>query len=372
MNMKPYKNFCLCIDARGVATITLDVPGRPLNVLDKSVMAELDHILRELENTPSLAGVVFQSGKESGFLAGADVNAIAGIESATEAMRVIETGQSLFQRIEWLAVPTLAVIHGPCLGGGLELALACDYRVTRNNSSTKLGLPEIKLGLIPGWGGTQRLPRLVGVRQALSMILTGKHVTASQAKRMQLVDLAIEPEHWESDLAGFIDDVLSGKRTPVSHQRTWKRTLEDSGIGRRLILHMAVHCGPYEVRSTRVRRDLQPNETSSLNYWQPPPVVTCLTCSLLENVLAVSQPGRPLTAGLNSRPRFVVSAWWEPAPWEPGSANLQRCGDMKSPFGRSIPKRSAQGRIGSAHRSITSQLEKTGAENGLTSYGPES
>jgi len=241
MNMKPYKNFCLCIDARGVATITLDVPGRPLNVLDKSVMAELDHILRELENTPSLAGVVFQSGKESGFLAGADVNAIAGIESATEAMRVIETGQSLFQRIEWLAVPTLAVIHGPCLGGGLELALACDYRVTRNNSSTKLGLPEIKLGLIPGWGGTQRLPRLVGVRQALSMILTGKHVTASQAKRMQLVDLAIEPEHWESDLAGFIDDVLSGKRTPVSHQRTWKRTLEDSGIGRRLILHMAAN-----------------------------------------------------------------------------------------------------------------------------------
>ncbi|MDE0864911.1 MAG: 3-hydroxyacyl-CoA dehydrogenase NAD-binding domain-containing protein [Rubripirellula sp.] len=239
MNMKPYKNFCMCVDTRGVATITLDVPDRPLNILDKSAMAELDDIIRELENTPSLRLAVFQSGKESGFLAGADVNAIAEIGSATEAIRVIETGQNLFQRIEWLAMPTLAVIHGPCLGGGLELALACDYRVTRNNSSTKLGLPEIKLGLIPGWGGTQRLPRLVGVRHALSMILTGKHVTASQAKRMQLVDLAIEPEHWESELAHFIDDVLNRDRTSASMHRGWKRMLEDSSIGRRCIFHMA-------------------------------------------------------------------------------------------------------------------------------------
>ena len=82
-------------------------------------------------------------------------------------MRLIEEGQTLFQRIEWLPMPTIAVIHGPCLGGGLELALACNYRVARDNSSTKIGLPEIKLGLIPGWGGTQRLPRVVGLTNAL-------------------------------------------------------------------------------------------------------------------------------------------------------------------------------------------------------------
>ncbi len=130
-------------------------------------MRELDQIVHDLENSEGVNLVVFQSGKESGFLAGADVSAIADIESASHAMRLIEDGQMLFQRIEWLPMPTIAVIHGPCLGGGLELTLACNYRVARDNSSTKIGLPEIKLGLIPGWGGTQRLPRVVGLTNAL-------------------------------------------------------------------------------------------------------------------------------------------------------------------------------------------------------------
>ena len=160
MSKKPYQNFDVTTDDRGVTTVTLDVPGRPLNVLDRDVMQELDQIVHDLENSEGVHLVVFQSGKESGFLAGADVSAIAKIESASHAMRIIEDGQMLFQRIEWLPMPTIAVIHGPCLGGGLELALACTYRVARDNSSTKIGLPEIKLGLIPGWGGTQRLPNM--------------------------------------------------------------------------------------------------------------------------------------------------------------------------------------------------------------------
>ena len=176
MSREKYKNFCLHIDEGNVATITLDVPGRPLNILNESVISELDDIIRTIETNDSIRLAIFQSGKESGFLAGADVNAIAKIGSSADAIRVIETGQNLFQGIEWLAIPTIAIIHGPCMGGGLELALACDYRVARDNSSTKLGLPEIKLGLIPGWGGTQRLPRVVGLRNAVSMIMTGKHV----------------------------------------------------------------------------------------------------------------------------------------------------------------------------------------------------
>ncbi len=160
---EPYQNFHVTTDARGVTTVTLDVPGRPVNVLNREVMQELSQIVHDLEISDQINLVVFQSGKDSGFLAGADVSAIAGIESASDAMLLIEAGQTLFQRIEWLPMPTVAVIHGPCLGGGLELAMACRYRVVRDNSSTKLGLPEIKLGLIPAWGGTQRLPRLVGL-----------------------------------------------------------------------------------------------------------------------------------------------------------------------------------------------------------------
>ena len=150
MNNSDYTNFSVKTDARGVTFVTLDVPDRPLNVLDHDVMVELDQIVHEIENQDDIRLVVFQSGKESGFLAGADVNAIATIDSEAEAGKLIEPGQLLFQRIEWLPMPTVAVLHGPCMGGGLEWALACNYRVARDNSSTQIALPEIKLGLIPG------------------------------------------------------------------------------------------------------------------------------------------------------------------------------------------------------------------------------
>ena len=125
-----YKNFTVNTDARGVCKITLDVPDRPMNVLDHLVMTELEQIVSYLENSSNIKLVVFQSSKESGFLAGADVSTIAGIESAAHATRLIEDGQLLFQRIEWLPMKTMVVIHGPCLGGGLELSLACNYRLS--------------------------------------------------------------------------------------------------------------------------------------------------------------------------------------------------------------------------------------------------
>ncbi|MGI9471845.1 MAG: 3-hydroxyacyl-CoA dehydrogenase NAD-binding domain-containing protein [Rubripirellula sp.] len=239
MNMQPYKNFDVTVDTRGVATVTLNVPGRALNILNRDVLTELDRIIHEFENSDDIRLIVFQSGKESGFLAGADVNAIANIESASHAMRVIETGQTLFQRIEWLTIPTVAVIHGPCLGGGLEWALACNYRVARHNSSTKIGLPEIKLGLIPGWGGTQRLPRLIGIRHAIKMILTGKHVSASEAMQIGLIDRAYGPDEWESSLPHFLDQLLSDRAASVSRRGSWRRVLEDNWLGRTVVLRMA-------------------------------------------------------------------------------------------------------------------------------------
>ena len=130
-------------------------------------------------------------------------------------------------------MPTIAVIHGPCLGGGLELALACDHRVARDNSSTKIGLPEIKLGFIPGWGGTQRLPRLVGLSSALPMILTGKHLGASEALEIGLIDRAIAPGDWEAELASCIEDVLQGKQRnwPKAHRPIWRRIMDGTSRG---------------------------------------------------------------------------------------------------------------------------------------------
>jgi 3-hydroxyacyl-CoA dehydrogenase/enoyl-CoA hydratase/3-hydroxybutyryl-CoA epimerase len=211
-----------------------------MNVLDHEVMIELEQIVHDIENSEDIRLVVFRSEKESGFLAGADVSAIAGIESGLEAMRLIEQGQILFQRIEWLTMPTVAVIHGPCLGGGLELALACNHRVARDNSSTKIGLPEIMLGLIPAWGGTQRLPKQVGLSAALPMILSGKHLGADEALRIGLIDRAIAPAHWDGQLERFIDDVL--KTGTVSHsarQPFWRRVVDATRLGRAITLRMA-------------------------------------------------------------------------------------------------------------------------------------
>ena len=222
---------------RGIIRVSLDVPGRPMNILNQSVMTELQQIVSELEANQDAKLVVLESGKESGFLAGADVNAIANIESSEQALGLMKDGQAVFQRIAGLKIPTIAVIHGPCLGGGLELALSCKHRIARDNSSTKIGLPEIKLGVIPGWGGTQRLPKLVGLTNALAMILQGKHIAPRDAVHTGLIDMAIAPEDWEEEVDAFIHRVLTGGYVlpPRKRRSMAKRFLEGTKLGRYLI-----------------------------------------------------------------------------------------------------------------------------------------
>ncbi len=179
------RHFTLDRDDRGVVTVSFNVQGFPVNVFTDEVVEELARIVEDLERSaPTL--VIFRSGKASGFLAGADVRRIQRMETPDEASVAIDAGRDLFDRIWHLPCPTVAVIHGLCLGGGLEFALACRFRVARDDASTRLGLPEIQLGLIPGWGGTQRLPRLIGLRAALGMILEGTKLSASEAVKMGL------------------------------------------------------------------------------------------------------------------------------------------------------------------------------------------
>ncbi|RUO77184.1 fatty acid oxidation complex subunit alpha FadJ [Idiomarina seosinensis] len=186
--MSEQKAFSLDIRDNGIAVITIDVPGESMNTLKDTFADEVGTLLNRLESESDIKGVVFISGKPGSFIAGADINMINDCETAADAESLARKGQAMFDRIEQLDVPVVAAINGACLGGGLELAMACHVRVASDESKTQLGLPEVQLGLLPGSGGTQRLPELVGVQQGLTMMLTAKQLRAKQAKKAGLVD----------------------------------------------------------------------------------------------------------------------------------------------------------------------------------------
>jgi 3-hydroxyacyl-CoA dehydrogenase / enoyl-CoA hydratase / 3-hydroxybutyryl-CoA epimerase len=172
----------------GVAVIRIDVPGESVNTLRGAFAAELEAAIDAILGEPALRAVVVASGKPDGFVAGADIKELLAARSAREAAELSRRGQAALVRLAALEKPVVAAIHGACLGGGLELALACHARVASTDETTKLGLPEVQLGLLPALGGTQRLPRLIGTEAALDLILTGKQLDARRAQRLGLVD----------------------------------------------------------------------------------------------------------------------------------------------------------------------------------------
>ncbi|MCO6441087.1 MAG: fatty acid oxidation complex subunit alpha FadJ [Nitrococcus mobilis] len=172
----------------GIACIRIDCPGQSQNTLGRAEMDQASRLLDRLERDESVNGIIFMSGKAGTFIAGADIHMIEACKSAAEASALAGEGQAIFQRIAGFAVPVVAAIDGACLGGGLELALACHARVCTDSDQTRLGQPEVQLGLLPGGGGTQRLPRLIGLPAALDLMLTGKRLRSAQAQRLGLVD----------------------------------------------------------------------------------------------------------------------------------------------------------------------------------------
>lgn len=179
--------------ADDVLLVAIDVPGRSVNTLGASMVAEFEAVLARIDRDSALKGVVVISGKPDGFIAGADIDEFVALRAAAEAEQLSRTGQDLVARVERTRVPIVAAIHGACLGGGLELALACHYRICTSDEKTAFGLPEVQLGLIPGMGGTQRLPRRVGLQIALDMILTGRSLRPSRALSAGLVDEVVHP-----------------------------------------------------------------------------------------------------------------------------------------------------------------------------------
>lgn len=193
MAKNKYKNWKINHDKDGIAWLHLDVPKSSANILNEKVIIELGEIIDELrEKMPT--GVVILSDKESGFIAGADINEFTTFDSEEEALINIQRAHTIFNNIENLSCPTVALIHGFCLGGGMELALACSYRIAEEESS-RLGLPEVKLGIHPGFGGTVRSIERMGSFSALDFILTGRNLKAHQAKKAGLINIAVPKRH---------------------------------------------------------------------------------------------------------------------------------------------------------------------------------
>jgi 3-hydroxyacyl-CoA dehydrogenase/enoyl-CoA hydratase/3-hydroxybutyryl-CoA epimerase len=182
----------LTLDSQGFAWLLLDDPGKKVNTLSTRFFGWFDEQIGRLEGERP-AALVIASGKPDGFVAGADLEELLGSADSEAVIGLLQRGHDLMERLAGLPFPTVAAIHGACLGGGLELALACRFRVATEHRKTKLGLPEVQLGLIPGLGGTQRLPRLIGVPAALDLILTGKQIDARKARKLGLVDDTCHP-----------------------------------------------------------------------------------------------------------------------------------------------------------------------------------
>ena len=211
------RSWTLEQDAEGIAWLTLDKPNTSANVLSAAVLTELNERLAELERARP-RGLILISGKKSGFIAGADIREFTGITDEAGGYALIRAGQQVFDRLEALPCPTVAAIHGFALGGGLETALACRYRVAVADERLALGLPEVQLGLHPGFGGTVRSVRLLGVRPAMQLMLTGRPLRAEKALQLGLVDRLVSEPELRAAAREFVLKAPPPRRAPLSER----------------------------------------------------------------------------------------------------------------------------------------------------------
>ena len=251
-----YKNWKLETDRDNIVWLSLDKADASANVLSAEVMGELDRILGELR-AKNPRGLIIRSGKDSGFIAGADVEEFTRIKDADDAMRLVKRGWDLYNKLEALRFPTLALVNGFCMGGGVELALACRYRVAVDQPGTRFALPEVTLGILPAWGGVKRLPRLVGPTAALDMLLTGRAVDARRAKRLGLVDEAVPPRVQENAARMMVLEGPRPRTLPLVQR------FMNSNWMRPLVVHMA-----RKQLASRASPDHYPAPFAILELWR--------------------------------------------------------------------------------------------------------
>jgi enoyl-CoA hydratase/carnithine racemase len=211
------KHWQLTTDEQRIAWLTFDQADSAVNTLGAETLDELESALGTCEATAP-AGLVVRSGKDAGFCAGADLRAFAGLTDQAAAAALIRRAQGLLTRLEGLACPSLALIQGHCLGGGLELALACTYRVAADDPRTQLGFPEVRVGIFPGFGGTVRAPRVLGHLKALELMLGGRNLSGRAAKAIGLVDVCVPPRLLREAAVGLLAQAPT-RRRPALVQR---------------------------------------------------------------------------------------------------------------------------------------------------------
>jgi len=253
MTHKTGSAFQLEIAENGIGWLTIDVKGESQNTVRAEFAEDFEGIFSQIENSTNLKAIVLISGKKNGFVAGADIGMLQNLTSEDEVVALAKIGHQVFNKIEALEMPVVAAINGACLGAGLELALACSYRICTDEPSSKLGLPEVQLGVLPGGGGTQRLPRLVGIATSLDLMLTGKQLNGKRAKKIGLVDEVVALAHLPKaaekaalKMAGRSKRITSRLKPEVkansflSSSAIQKLALETTSFGRKIIFDKAL------------------------------------------------------------------------------------------------------------------------------------
>lgn len=224
-----FQHWHLDKDSENILWLTLDRKDTKVNSLNDEVITEFNSLLDQIANDESIAGVIIQSAKKTGFIAGADISQFKHLDTEEKAFNLVRQVQQVFDKLEFLTVPTVALINGFCLGGGLELALACDYRVALDDLKVKIGLPEVQLGLQPGWGGTVRLVRLIGPLTALPLMLAGRMLPSRTAAKLGIVDAAAPLRVFKRAGLYYV------KTKPKKHQPNWKEKLANQPWLRSLV-----------------------------------------------------------------------------------------------------------------------------------------
>jgi len=237
---EPRPSLTLQVDSDGIALITFDAPHAPINALNSRLTAEFEGIVAELEGNDAIRAAVIWSGKADTWIAGADIEELVSITAAADAEALSRSGQRMLDRLAALPKPVVAAIHGACLGGGLEVALACHWRVLSDHPKSVCALPEVQLGLLPGAGGTQRLPRLIGLQAALDLILTGKTVRPRKAKTLGLIDDLVHPAILRRVAVQRARELAARQRTRTERKSgPAAMLLEDNPVGRAVVFRQA-------------------------------------------------------------------------------------------------------------------------------------
>lgn len=251
-----YQNWQTNVDADQIAWLTLSKKDENVNSLDADIFNELEQILVQVDQAKNLKAIIIQSGKSSGFIAGADIEKFLQLKTSDDAFKMIRHGQQVLNKLAALSIPSIALIDGFCLGGGMELALACRYRIVEDSRS-KLGLPEVMLGIYPGWGGCVRLPKLIGALGAMGLILTGRTVSAKAAKAMGFVDVVTQRRYLLKAARAYALNPPKPKRS------NWFANLTNAAFVRPLLGRLF----RYQLKK-KVRADHYPAPYAAVATWE--------------------------------------------------------------------------------------------------------